>query len=272
MNFFRVLMALIALALTGCASTHTKNPDDPFEPLNRGIYQFNDAVDKAAAKPLARGYKAVMPDFGKTMVNNFFNNLDDVIVTINDLLQFKFLQAGSDASRVVINSTIGIFGLFDVAVGLEKHDEDFGQTLGYWGIGSGPYIQLPFFGPSSLRDGAGLLVDSYPSRLRRVNHMRTRNQLYVSKAIARREQLLDQEEVLEEAAIDRYEFIRDAYLLRRQSQVYDGDPPRQKFDDEEDYDAGKQTATSVPSTTSAQPNTQPAAAQQNNAPVFLPAK
>jgi phospholipid-binding lipoprotein MlaA len=173
---------------------------------------------------------------------------------------------------VVINSTIGIFGLFDVAVGLEKHDEDFGQTLGYWGIGSGPYIQLPFFGPSSLRDGAGLLVDSYPSRLRRVNHMRTRNQLYVSKAIARREQLLDQEEVLEEAAIDRYEFIRDAYLLRRQSQVYDGDPPRQKFDDEEDYDAGKQTATSVPSTTSAQPNTQPAAAQQNNAPVFLPAK
>ena len=234
MNVARILLAFVAVVLTGCASTHAKNPADPLESLNRGIYQFNDGLDRAIAKPVAKGYGAVMPAFGKTMVNNFFSNLDDWLVTINDLLQFKLLQAGSDGARVVINSTIGIFGLFDVAVGLEKHDEDFGQTLGYWGIGDGPYLMLPIFGPSSVRDGIGLLVDSQPSVLRRVEDIPTRNQLYIAKGISRREQLLDQEAVLYEAAVDRYEFIRDAYLLRRKSQVYDGNPPREKFEDEFD--------------------------------------
>lgn len=273
MNVVRIFLALVAIALTGCASTNARNPADPFEPFNRGVYQFNDVLDTAVAKPLAQGYSAVMPNFGKTMVNNFFSNLDDFIVTINDLLQFKFLQAGSDGSRVVINSTIGLLGLFDVAVGLEKHNEDFGQTLGYWGIGSGPYVQLPIFGPSSFRDGVGLLVDSYPSRLRRINHMRTRNQVYVASAISRREQLLDQEEVLNEAALDRYEFIRDAYLLRRQSQVYDGDPPREKYDDEESDNEKQQVSiTSTPpvqqgSTPPVQQSSEPPVQQSNEPPV-----
>ena len=234
MNAIRILSALAAIALTsGCASTRANNPADPLESFNRGVYQFNDAVDKAVTKPVAQGYNAVMPVPGKVLVSNFFSNLDDVIITVNDLLQFKFTQAASDGSRFLFNTTFGVFGLFNVASRLEKHNEDFGQTLGYWGIGSGPYIVLPILGPSTLRDGAGLYVDSRPSKLRRVSHMRTRNQLYLTKAINRRAQLLDQEKILDEAVIDRYEFIRDAYLLRRQSLVYDGNPPRERYDDEE---------------------------------------
>ncbi|MDO8294235.1 MAG: VacJ family lipoprotein [Gallionella sp.] len=234
MNAIHILIALATVTLTGCASTHAKNPADPLESFNRGVYQFNDAVDKAIAKPVAQGYNAVMPVPGKIMVSNFFSNLDDVVITINDLLQFKFAQAASDGSRFLFNSTFGVFGLLDVTPRLEKHNEDFGQTLGYWGVGSGPYIMLPLLGPSSVRDGVGLYADSRPSLLRRVNHIRTRNQLYLTKSINRRAQLLDQEKVLDEAALDRYEFIRDAYLLRRQSLVYDGNPPREKYEDDEE--------------------------------------
>ena len=235
MQTTRIFLALTVIALAGCASPQVKNPADPLESFNRGVYQFNDTVDKAIAKPVAQGYNAVMPLPGKIMVSNFFSNLDDVIITANDLLQFKFAQAASDGARFLFNSTFGVFGLFDVAHRLEKHNEDFGQTLGYWGIGSGAYLVLPILGPSSVRDGVGLYMDSRPSRLRHVDHIRTRNQLYLTKAVNRRAQLLDQEKVLDTAALDRYEFIRDAYLLRRQSLVYDGDPPREKYDyDEED--------------------------------------
>ena len=260
MNIIRILLVLAALALTGCTSTHARNPADPLESFNRGVYQFNDAVDKAIAKPVAQGYNAVMPVPGKMMVSNFFSNLDDVIVTLNDLLQFKFAQAASDGARFVFNSTFGVFGLFDVAHRLEKHNEDFGQTLGYWGIGSGPYIVLPILGPSTVRDGVGLYADSRPSKLRRVDHIRSRNQLYLTKAINRRAQLLDQEKVLDEAALDRYEFIRDAYLLRRQSLVYDGNPPREKYEEEEnDFEYRQVPIPNVPSS------------QQNHTPAVPPA-
>ncbi|BBI99074.1 lipoprotein [Ferrigenium kumadai] len=248
MYTIRIMLALAAVALTGCASTRTNNPADPLESFNRGVYQFNDTLDKAIAKPVAKGYNAVMPEPGKILVTNFFSNLDDVIVTANDLLQLKFAQAASDGSRFVFNTTFGVFGLLNVTSRLEKHDEDFGQTLGYWGIGSGPYIVLPILGPSSVRDGIGLYVDSRPSKLRRVNHMRTRNQLYLTKAVNRRAQLLEQEKVLDEAVIDRYEFIRDAYLLHRQSQVYDGNPPREKYEEEdEDIDNKQVPIPNVPS-------------------------
>ena len=257
MNAIRILLAFAAITLTGCASTHAKNPADPLESFNRGVYQFNDAVDKAIAKPVAQGYNAAMPVPGKIMVSNFFSNLDDVIVTANDLLQFKFAQAASDGARFLINSTFGVFGLLDVAHRLEKHNEDFGQTLGYWGVGSGPYIVLPILGPSTLRDGVGLYVDSRPSKLRRVDHMRSRNQLYLTKAINRRAQLLDQEKVLDEAALDRYEFIRDAYLLRRQSLVYDGNPPREKYEEEENGFEYQQVP--IPNVPSARQNSAPAA-------------
>lgn len=235
MQTTRIFLTLTVIALAGCASPQVKNPADPLESFNRGVYQFNDTVDKAIAKPVAQGYNAVMPLPGKIMVSNFFSNLDDVIITANDLLQFKFAQAVSDGARFLFNSTFGVFGLLDVAYRLEKHNEDFGQTLGYWGVDSGPYLVLPILGPSTVRDGVGLYVDSRPSRLRHVDHIRTRNQLFLTKAVNRRAQLLDQEKVLDEAALDRYEFIRDAYLLRRQSLVYDGNPPREEYDyDEED--------------------------------------
>lgn len=257
MNTVRILLAFSAITLAGCASTHAKNPADPLESFNRGVYQFNDAVDKAIAKPVAQGYNAVMPVPGKVMVSNFFSNLDDVIITANDLLQLKFAQAASDGARFLFNSTFGVFGLLDVASRLEKHNEDFGQTLGYWGAGSGPYLMLPFLGPSSVRDGVGLYADSFPSKIRHVNHMRSRNQLYLTKAVNRRAQLLDQEKVLDEAALDRYEFIRDAYLLRRQSLVYDGNPPREKYEEEEN--GFEYQETPIPSAPSSQQNNLPAA-------------
>jgi len=234
MPIIRLFLLLAGLSLGGCASSH-HNPKDPFESFNRGMYRFNDTVDKAVLKPVAQGYNNVMPSPAKTAVTNFFSNLEDVIVTLNDLLQLKFVQALTDGERVLFNSTFGIFGLIDIAssMGLEKHDEDFGQTLGHWGIRSGPYLVLPFFGPSSVRDGIGLYVDSKTSILKEVDHIPTRNELYATTTVNTRANLLDQEEILDEASIDRYSFLRDAYLQRRQSKVYDGNPPREKFDDGE---------------------------------------
>lgn len=236
------LPLLAGLFLGGCAST-TKNPADPFEPFNRSMYRFNDAVDKAVVKPVAQGYKAVVPPPGRMMLSNFFSNLNDVIVTINDLLQFKFVQAASDTGRIVVNSTVGMLGFVDVAsqVGLKKHDEDFGQTLGKWGMNSGPYLVLPLLGPSSIRDGAGLYVDSRGSVLRRVRYVDTRNQAIVVSMVGKRAALLDQETILDEAAVDRYAFIRDAYLQRRESLVYDGEPPRRKYEDEDEEVDSKPT-------------------------------
>ena len=226
---------LASLALGGCASSG-HNPKDPFEPFNRGMYRLNDTVDKAVVTPLAKGYNAVVPPPGRMMLSNFFSNLDDVVVTVNDLLQFKVLRAVADAGRIAVNTTVGLFGLADVAsqVGLEKHNEDFGQTLGWWGVGSGPYLVLPLLGPSSVRDGAGLYADSRTGMIRKIKHVDTRNQVSATELLGQRASLLDRENVLEEAAIDRYAFIRDAYLQRRQSLVYDGNPPRQKYDDEEE--------------------------------------
>lgn len=234
----RIYLLFASLTLGGCATTQSNhNSNDPIEPLNRGIYRFNDTLDKVVVKPVARAYDKVTPEPVQNMVRNFFSNLDDIVVTINDLLQLKFAQAASDSARVVFNSTFGIFGLFNFADHLEKHNEDFGQTLGYWGIGSGPYIVLPFFGPSNLRDSAGLFVDSMTNPLEEYEPVSTRNKLYAAKIISLRTDLLKHEEVLDAAAIDRYAFIRDAYLQHRQSLVYDGDPPRKKkYDDDDEGD------------------------------------
>jgi phospholipid-binding lipoprotein MlaA len=238
MPAIRAILILIALALTGCASTRTKNPADPLESFNRGIYKFNDTVDKAVVKPVARGYKAAIPAVGRIMISNFFSNLDDVVVTANDLLQFKLVQGFSDGMRFFVNSTIGAFGLIDVATpgGLKKHNEDFGQTLGKWGVGEGPYLVLPLLGPSTVRDSVGIYVDTLPDPTYYISNIPTRNQLYVTKKINRRAELLDQENVLDDAMIDPYEFIRDAYLQHRLSQVQDGNAPRQKYDDEDSND------------------------------------
>lgn len=261
-------IAFAALALTGCASTPAKNPADPLESFNRGVYQFNDALDKAIAKPVAQGYIAVVPPPFRLMLSNFFSNLDDILITINDLLQFKIMQSISDGGRVLVNSTIGLFGIADVAssLGMEKHNEDFGQTLGYWGASSGPYLVIPILGPSTLRDGIGLYADSRPSMLRHVDHMRSRNQLYLTKAVGYRAQLLEQEKVLEVAAIDRYQFIRDAYLQRRQNLVYDGDPPRRKYEDYEEESDFEYQEVPIPSVPSSQHDHSPAAPQPASRP------
>ncbi len=225
-------LLLASLALTGCAANPT-HPQDPLESLNRKIFQFNETADKAVLKPVAKGYDAVMPEFAKLMVTNFFSNLEDVVTTANDLLQFKFAQAASDGSRVLFNSTFGVFGLFNVTDRLEKHSEDFGQTLGYWGVGNGPYIVLPFFGPSALRDSVGLYADAISNPGNHIQDISTRNQLYVLDKINIRAKLIAQEKLLDTAALDRYSFLRDAYLQRRISQVHDGTPPRVKFEDED---------------------------------------
>jgi len=223
--------------MTACGSinlsTYTQQKD-PFESFNRSVYAFNDTLDRAVLKPVAQGYSAVTPSPVKTMVNNFFSNLDDVVVTVNDLLQFKFNQAVHDGSRVIFNTTFGIFGLFNITDRLEKHNEDFGQTLGYWGVPSGPYLVLPFLGPSSVRDGTGIYVDSYSSVISNTNDVPVRNSTWAAKGVVTRAGLLDQEKVLDEAIIDRYSFIRDAYLMRRQSLVYDGSPPRVRYEDEDE--------------------------------------
>jgi phospholipid-binding lipoprotein MlaA len=243
MNSIRILIIFAIVDLTGCASTRPLNPVDPFESFNRGIYTFNDTLDKAIVKPVAQGYNKVMPDTGKSMVINFFSNLDDIVVTANDLLQFKFVQAFSDGMRVLVNSTVGVGGLVDVAsMNLEKHNEDFGQTLGYWGVKNGPYLVVPFLGPSTIRDSIGDIGDGQVSAISRTPHVRTRNQLYLAKAIKRRAQLVTDESVLDDAIIDRYTFIRDAYLQRRESYVYDGNPPHDTFeDDSADVDAAPTT-------------------------------
>jgi phospholipid-binding lipoprotein MlaA len=242
MSSTKIYLLLVSIALGGCASTQReRNPQDPLEPFNRGMYKFNDAVDKTILKPVAKGYNTVIPERGKIMVRNFFSNLDDIIVTINDLLQLKFAQAASDGTRVLFNSTFGVLGLINITDRLEKHNEDFGQTMGYWGISSGPYIVLPFFGPRTFRDSIGLYVDSYSSPIRLVPNIPTRNEMYVTRTVSLRAGLLDQEKILDEAAIDRYAFIRDAYLQQRQSLVYDGNPPREKFDDEENSDLPNKT-------------------------------
>ncbi len=226
---------LIALAfctglLSGCATNG--DPRDPLEPLNRSIYQFNENVDKTVLKPVATGYQEVLPQPVRTAVGNFFSNLDDVSVLLNDLLQFKLQRALSDFSRVVWNSTAGLLGLIDVAtpMELEKHNEDFGQTLGYWGVGDGPFLVLPLLGPSDLRDTAALFVDSKADIVYQQSDMAARNTGVAIRSVQERSVLLGAEKTLEEAALDPYAFRRDAYLQKRRSLIYDGNPPREKED------------------------------------------
>lgn len=230
MHLKQTLTALtIALGMTGCASNG--DPRDPLEPLNRGIHSFNETVDKAVIKPVAQGYDAVLPGFAKTGVRNFFSNLNDVTVLANNLLQFKLEQSTSDLLRVTFNSSFGLFGLLDVAseMGLRKHEEDFGQTLGRWGVGTGPYLVLPFLGPSNFRDTAGIVVDSeYTDLVRNHDDVSTRNPAMALRVISRRADLLEAKEAVDTAALDPYEFTRDLYLERRRGLVYDGKPPAEK--------------------------------------------
>lgn len=226
-----ILMCMMLLG--GCATTG--NPRDPLEPLNRGIYHFNDGVDNLVLRPAAELYRGALPQFIRTGVSNFFSNINDVIVALNNLLQGKFLNAASDVGRIAVNTTAGLLGVIDVAteIGLEKNNEDFGQTLGYWGLGPGPFLMLPILGPSSVRDAVGLLVDYKTHPITYVEPSRSQNILWGTLFINRRAELLETSKILETAALDPYEFLRDAYLQRRRNLVHDGSPPPEKDDEPE---------------------------------------
>ncbi len=196
---------------------------DPLEGYNRVMFSFNDKADRWVLKPIARSYRYVTPDFLERGVSRMFSNLGEVLNVANDLLQGKIGQAGNDGGRLLINSTLGIAGFFDVAkhAGLERSDgEDFGQTLGVWGMGEGVYVVLPFLGPSTLRDAPALLVDSVFNPIAEIDHVPTRNQLYGTGAVSARADLLDAEKLVKG---DRYTFVKDVYLQRREFLVNDGE-------------------------------------------------
>lgn len=218
------------LSLSGCASFRTAAPGDPIEPINRGIYSFNNTFDHYLFKPIAKSYDAVVPGPIKTGVSNVFQNLADAQSLVSDALQLKGQKFGDDLGRVMLNTTFGIGGLFDLAtpMGIERGNEDFGQTLGYWGLGSGPYLVVPFLGPSSLRDAVGRYGDSQINPLSYVSSVPVRNSLTGLSVVDARVGLFPAEELMNQAALDRYTFLRSAYLQRRQSLVLDGKRPKEE--------------------------------------------
>jgi len=224
----------ILLLSSGCASMNGDN-NDPLESYNRAVYQFNRDFDRVYTKPIAKAYKKVMPAPISRGITNFFSNIYDVTVLVNDILQLKFGQAAQDSMRIFFNSTVGLAGFIDVATYMElpRHNEDFGQTLGYWGVPPGPYFVLPFLGPSTIRDSAGLAVDfSYFNPLFNLD-VATRNSLLVVDYIDIRANLLSAERLLKAAALDPYVFTREAYLQRRRNLVYDGNPPQTDMENED---------------------------------------
>ncbi|MDO9139715.1 MAG: VacJ family lipoprotein [Methylobacter sp.] len=268
----RLLMGslVISTVLGGCATTSTVNEQDPWENWNRGTQEFNDTIDKAVIKPVAKGYLWVTPEFVSTGITNFFSNMNDIGVTVNDLLQLKLLQAGMDGSRFLINTTAGVAGFIDVAtmIDLPKHDEDFGQTLGFWGVPSGNYLVMPFLGPSSPREVVGAVGDAVLNPI-------TYTFVFAGSGAAisainagakaldvtdTRAGLIPTEKMIDEASVDRYSFIKNAYQQRREYLLHDGnisedDDP--KLEGEEDI-----SATTTPTNISA-----PAASNNGRAPV-----
>ncbi len=220
-------LLLICLSLFGCATGPNANPRDPLEPLNRGVYQFNDAVDAAVLKPVARAYRDALPDRVRQGIGNFFDNLEDAWSAVNNALQFKGRDAIDSLMRVGVNTFLGWGGIFDVAteMDIEKHTKNFGHTMGYWGMPPGPYLVLPLLGSSTLRDTLALPVDLKGNLVANIPHIPTRNTATVVRGIATRAGLLKASTMLEQAALDRYSFTRDAFLQRRRSVIYDGNPP-----------------------------------------------
>lgn len=216
-----------ALVVGGCATGPDADPRDPLEDVNRAVFSFNELLDRVLLKPLAQGYNVVMPAPANRGVTNFFNNLSDVTSAVNNLLQLKIGRAFSDVGRVAINTTVGILGLIDVAsnMNLPSYKEDFGQTLGVWGFGPGPFIVLPLIGPSSGRDTVGLVGDWFTDPVTYIDDDGTRWALRGLNIVDTRAGLLNASRVVSQAALDPYAFIRDAYLQRRESLVHDGNPP-----------------------------------------------
>ena len=239
----RALIAVAALTLSGCASQETARTEtDPWEPLNRAIFAFNDVPDRYLLKPVARGYQAVLPTPVRRGVGNFFDNLVTPRSMINNFLQGKPDRGGSDLGRFLINSTIGIGGIFDVAsaVGYDVYNEDFGQTFAVWGVPDGPFIMIPLLGPSTLRDGVAFPLDWQANPLVHYDNSSVRDKLIILRTIDLRSRLLAADQLIA-GSPDPYVTIRESFLQNRAYQVYDGDPPidedlYEEFDDLDDFE------------------------------------
>ncbi|MFL9965902.1 VacJ family lipoprotein [Paraburkholderia sediminicola] len=243
MNLRNTALALAATGLiSGCATGPDRKPGDPFEPVNRVVFNFNDGVDRYIAEPVAKGYQKVTPQPLRTAVSNFFSNLGDLTNAANALLQLKITDATEDIMRFAFNSVFGLGGLLDWATpaGLPKHHQDFGLTLGHWGIPSGPYLVLPLFGPSTVRDSMGLIVDV---KFNPLNYMEpaVRNPLYLLQFVSTRSDLLGATNLLTQAALDKYSFVRDAYTQQRRARLRgtseDNAAPLPNYDDQGDSGA-----------------------------------
>jgi phospholipid-binding lipoprotein MlaA len=221
-----------AILLAGCAAAPTK--EDPFEPWNRAMYEVHQVVDGNVIKPVAEVYVKATPELIRTGVSNFFGNIDDLFTGFNNVLEGRGQQAGDDFGRVLLNSTFGIVGVFDLAsmMGINKDKKDFGITFGKWGAPPGPYLFVPLFGPTTVRDGTGALVRLFIGPVGYIRDVPLRNSIYGVGYLDARAQALNAESVLDTAAIDRYRFLRNAYLKNRLYQIYDGKPPPEADDDE----------------------------------------
>lgn len=252
----KAMVLMMVVGLAGCSTMRAPSPRDPLEPINRSMFQFNEVLDRYALQPVARGYQEYVPSEVRHCLGNFFSNLGDVAVAVNNALQGKFAKAGSDICRVALNSTLGIFGVADVAttLGFEKNDEDFGQTLGAWGLSSGPYLVLPVLGPSTVRDGTGRVVDGPLDPLRQLDDVSLRNSLTATSLVDKRATLLPATDIADKIALDKYAFIRDAYLTRRDNLVRDGAPTPTDYEVIEDDEVDSQQNQPQP-----EPATEPAA-------------
>jgi phospholipid-binding lipoprotein MlaA len=226
----RWFMVVSVFTLQACATVANPDPRDPMESWNRGVFGFNDTVDAAVIKPVARTYKAVVPNVVRTGVGNFFNNLDDLWSGVNNALQLRGLDTAESFGRFLINTTWGLGGLLDIAseMGMERHNANFGLTLGRWGVGSGPFVVIPFWGSSTLRDTGAMVFDIKGNPVNHIDDVPRRDILTIVNLIDTRATYLKAGEVVEEAALDKYSFTRDAYLQRRRNQVFDGNPPEEE--------------------------------------------
>ncbi|MCY1256958.1 MlaA lipoprotein [compost metagenome] len=256
-SFCKGLAAVAAAAvLAGCATGPTANPKDPLEPFNREVAKINEDFDKGILRPVAQVYADYMPTPVQRAVENFFSNVSDVYSAANNLLQGKPARAAEDTMRVAMNTVLGIGGLIDIATpaGLPKYKEDFGQTLGVWGVPPGPYLVLPLFGPSTVRDTGGMLVDRSFDPSAYFYPVSLRNSLTGVRIVAGRAQLLGASNLLEQAALDKYSFMRDSYLQRRQYLIYDGNPP----EGDEDADSAPEIPAARPEAPAATEGEKPA--------------
>lgn len=245
----RVLPWIALLLLSGCVTAPGRTTNsDPLQKLNRGVYKFNDVLDKATLKPVAKGYQKITPQWMRTGVSNFFSNLGEPWTIVNELFQGKPKAMGQQTGRFLINTVLGVGGLFDVAsrMNLTESKEDFGQTLAVWGVPSGPYVVLPLLGPSSIRDGFGRIPDYFGHPLSYANvNWKIRTGLAAVDAVSAREKLLSIEGVLNKA-YDPYSVVRDVWVQQREYEIYDGNPPQPKDDDDMNDDSDNSKTSSSP--------------------------